>query len=278
MSTRLVPGDWVDPATGAPLGEATLLDRIGRARVVLAGERHDDAAIHHWQAYLGHLLYDRHGCDRAGRMAVGFEMFPTRVQPVLDAWTRGAIPSFEAFLEEVDWKAVWGFDPGLYLPLIRFCRRPGVRMLALNCPRDLVRQVGRDGWDAAAERAAAEGISRPAPASDAYRRQLAAMTGRAMADPAEDPEAARRFDRFVMAQQVWDRAFACGIARALADAEPPAVVLGIIGRGHMAFGNGTPHQLADLGIHDTAVLMTGSAEDPFALAPGAADAVWRFDA
>ena len=133
MSTRLVPGDWVDPATGAPLGEATLLDRIGRERVVLAGERHDDAAIHHWQAYVARLLHDRHGCDRAGRMAVGFEMFPTRVQPVLDAWTRGAIPSLEGFLEAVDWKAVWGFDPELYLPLIRFCRRPPPNLLP-NAP------------------------------------------------------------------------------------------------------------------------------------------------
>jgi uncharacterized iron-regulated protein len=270
--TTCPAGTWIDPDDNTVITEAALVARLGDVRVVLAGERHDVMAIHLWQADLARLLL-----AARGRIAIGFEMFPRDVQPVLDDWCAGRIADETAFLDAVGWSQIWGFDPALYLPLIRLGRLDGVSLLGLNCRRDLVRRVGRDGFDAAAAMAAEDGVSRPAPASAAYRLQLAAMTGRIMADPAADPEGARRFDRFVAAQQVWDRAFACNIARALDGPDAPPVVLGIIGRGHMSFGNGTPHQLADLGITDTAVLLAGSAEDRFALTSGSADAVWHVD-
>lgn len=56
---------------------------------------------------------------------------------------------------------------------------------------------------------------------------------------------APEFDRFVRAQQTWDRAFACSIAAYLNE-QPEALVAGIIGRGHMEYGFGTPDQLDDL--------------------------------
>lgn len=57
----------------------------------------------------------------------------------------------------------------------------------------------------------------------------------------------------------WDRAFACNIAKAL---ENPAIglVIGIIGKGHLEYGYGTPAQLQDLGIDKQAVLLT--TDDP----------------
>jgi hypothetical protein len=92
------------------------------------------------------------------------------------------------------------------------------------------------------------------PATDAYRHFLFNLTGGARPDrkatSATDPE----FDRFVRAQQTWDRAFACNIAEAHETANAPLVV-GIIERGHLEYGHGTPAQLADLGIRDTAVLL-----------------------
>jgi hypothetical protein len=71
-----------------------------------------------------------------------------------------------------------------------------------------------------------------------------------MATSATDPE----FDRFVRAQKTWDRAFACNIAEAHGAANATLVV-GIIGRGHLQYGYGTPARLADLGISDAAVLL-----------------------
>ena len=82
-------------------------------------------------------------------------------------------------------------------------------------------------------------------------------------------------DRFIRAQQTWDRAFACNIARALRQPDPP-LVIGIIGRGHLEYGHGTPFQLRDLGIPAPAVLLPETVlQHDAARINGIADAILR---
>src|SRR5664279_5766138 len=47
-------------------------------------------------------------------MVLGFEMFPRRVQPVLDRWSKGELNEAD-FLRQVDWPQIWGFADTLYL-------------------------------------------------------------------------------------------------------------------------------------------------------------------
>jgi hypothetical protein len=56
------------------------------------------------------------------------------------------------------------------------------------------------------------------------------------------------------------------------------LVVGIIGRGHLEYGHGTPYQLADLGVTDVAVLLPNE-EETLAIDPDRrlADAVFRLD-
>ncbi|HEV7256522.1 MAG TPA: ChaN family lipoprotein [Bosea sp. (in: a-proteobacteria)] len=259
---------WLCPQTGELLVQGELMQAMARKRVVLLGETHDVAEIHRWQLHVTtclHLLRPQ--------MAVGFEMFPRRVQAVLDAWVAGEMDT-ATFIERSEWAQVWGFDPELYLPLFHFCRQQRVKMLALNCHRPLVTQVGKLGWDAipVAER---DGVTPAAPATDAYRRYLAAITGGFAASP-ERPAMAS--DRFVQAQQCWDRSFACRIADHLAAAEDDPIVIGIIGRGHLEYGHGTPYQLRDLSIEDVAVLLPSDrASHEAAGLAGIADAIFRLD-
>lgn len=177
------------------------------------------------------------------------------------------------FIERSEWFTVWGFDPALYLPLFYFCRQQKVRMLALNCHRPLVTRVGQLGWEAipVEER---DGVTPSAPATDAYRAYLASL----MSGMGREPPVRFDSDRFVRAQQVWDRVFACRIADYLATQGPDALVVGIIGRGHLEYGHGTPWQLADLGVTDVAVLLPTSEDhhDAAKLA-GIAEAVFRLD-
>ena len=262
---------WLCPETGRLLAQGELMRAMARKRVVLLGETHDVAEIHRWQLHVTaflHLLRPQ--------MAVGFEMFPLRIQPVLDAWVEGAMDT-ASFIERSEWAEVWGFDPALYLPLFHFCRQQRVKMLALNCHRPLVTRVGQVGWDAipVEER---DGISPAAPATEGYRAHLAAITGRFSGSARPEAMAPDRFDRFVRAQQCWDRSFACRIADHLAEATDDPLVIGIIGRGHLEYGHGTPFQLRDLGIADVAVLLpaTEAAPEANALA-GIADALFRLD-
>lgn len=248
------------------IDEVELMHEMAERQVLLLGETHTIAEIHRWQLHVATIIrFIRRN------VAVGFEMFPRRVQPVLDEWVAGELGSQE-FLDKVDWKNVWGYDPQLYLPLFHFCRQQQVPMLALNCNRPLVTRVGKDGWDAVPEDER-DGLTPAAEATIAYREYLFGLgLNRAPTAPvsAMDP----KLDRFIRAQQTWDRAFACNIVRALERPDPP-LVIGIIGRGHLEYGHGTPYQLRDLGIASVAVLLParGSLNDASPM-KGIADAIF----
>ena len=261
-------GHWLDGTSGAPIGHHALLSELAGQDVVLLGETHDRFDIHRWQLHVAAGLL-----ALRGNIALGFEMFPVRVQPVLDGWVRGEYDTAQ-FLEAVDWQTVWGFDAALYLPLFQFCRQFGVPMLALNCYRALVTRVGKEGWDAIPE-AELDGLTPGRPAPVAHRQHLFELTGGIRegreAQSGDDPA----FDRFVRAQQVWDRAFACNIAKALQREDPP-LVIGIIGRGHLEYGFGTPDQLDDLGIRKVSVLLPSDAlQFDLSLQAGIGRAVFR---
>ncbi len=241
----------VDAAGMGRIAEAAALDALSRRRVVLLGERHDSAADHAWQARVIEGI-----AARVGRVTVGFEMFPRRAQPALDAFAAGRC-GLEAFLDAARWREVWGFDPRLYRGLFELCRDRGLGMLALNVDRPIVPLVGREGWAALPE-AERAWLSEAAPAAPAYRRYLFDVTGGARPDRAAKAPDAPEFDRFVRAQQVWDRAFACAIANHLAQS-PGERVVGLIGRGHLEYGWGTPAQLADLGVEGVAVALPSDA-------------------
>src|SRR5262245_63269337 len=250
-------GNWIDGASGNLIDSKELTrDLAARGAVVLLGESHTSPEHHFWQAQIVAALR-----DRTDSMVLGFESFPRRLQGVLDDWVAGKL-SAEAFLNAVEWRRVWGYDSALYRPLFQFARLNRIPIVALNVERSLVSRVGREGW-AAVPQDAREGLTDPAPASEGYLRELAAVAAmkRTMA-PGADPQTAppdpddaaiaevmKRpdFKRFVEAQQTWERAFAQGIADAKRK-YPNATFVAVLGSGHVAFGYGAPHQLKDLGV------------------------------
>lgn len=238
--------DWYDTRERASLDDAAAVRLLAEAEVVLLGERHDRAADHLWQARLIAALADR------GAATVGVEMLPVAAQPVLDAWTSGSLAE-PAFLAASRWQEIWGFDFALYAPIFRLCRDRRIRMRALNVDRPVVSLVGRDGWEALPA-ALRPWLSPAAPAAAAYRRYLFEVTGGARPDRAARSPDDPAFDRFVRAQQTWDRAFACNLAAALKET-PGARAIGVIGRGHLEHGYGTPAQLADLGVERVIVAL-----------------------
>ena len=260
---------WVDPTSGNERDGRELLAKMSHKKVVLLGESHTTAEIHRWQLHVATQLH-----FLRPNIALGFEMFPRRLQAVLDQWVNGEF-STEEFLVKCEWQTVWGYDAALYLPLFHFCRQQGVKMLALNCYRPLVTRVGKEGWDAIPEEER-DGLTPSAEATQAYRAYLFGLgLNRSPngAIAAMDPA----LDRFVRAQQTWDRAFACNIANWLAD-HPASLVVGIIGRGHLEYGHGTPYQLRDLGIESVGVLLPSEVDHiDLIKSSGIADAVFRLD-
>jgi uncharacterized iron-regulated protein len=257
-------GNWIDGASGKAIDGRDLLREFSKwSAVVLLGESHTSPDHHVWQMQTVAALHDRTDKSVLGeRMVLGFESFPRRLQGVLDDWVAGKL-SAEAFLNAVEWRRVWGYDSALYMPLFQFARLNRIPMVALNVERSLVSRVGREGW-AAVPQDAREGLTDPAPASEGYLRDLAAVAamkrtmspggGDSQSAPAEPDDAAiaeamkqPEFKRFVEAQQTWDRAFAQGIADARRK-YPNATIVAVLGSGHVAFGYGAAHQLKDLGV------------------------------
>jgi len=257
---------WLDPASGEILDIENVFERLEGTRIVLLGEAHTTVAHHRWQHYMLAALHSRNA-----KITLGFEMLPRRAQSVLDAWSAGQLTEDE-FLEQSQWDKVWGYDADLYLPLLHFARLNRLPTLALNVDRDLISRVGQQGWAGVGEDQRL-GLSDPAAASDAYRESLAQLFAykKTLSEASEkggeeDPldldeiKNSEAFANFVDAQLTWDRAMAEALAAAHRR-DPAAMVVGIVGRGHLEYGYGIPHQLADMGIEDVDVLLPLDSDD-----------------
>lgn len=262
-TTCIVPGHWQVPG-GEVLPRTQAIEQAGRAQVVLLGENHDDAAHHRWQLETLAALY-----RNAPGLSVGVEMFPRRLQAVLDAWSRGELEE-PAFLEQTEWTKTWGFEPELYMPIFRFVRDHRIPLHALNVDRGEVRKVSGGGWQALDPVLAAE-LGTPAPPLAEYRESLREVFDAHMTHLPEGHRTSDGdFERFVEAQLLWDRAMAAGIARQTASGP----VVGIMGSGHIRFGHGVPHQLRDLAVSNIYSLIPLAAEEACEpLSAGMADIV-----
>ena len=257
---------------------AAVLTRMAKRDVVLLGEQHDEDDDHRWQMQVLAALH-----AQRPNMVIGFEMFPRRVQPVLDNWVAGNL-TVKELLAQSQWDSVWRLPAELYLPLFQFARINRIPMVALNIDQKLIKAVSEKGWDAVPE-AEREGVGRAAPATEAYRDSLFAIYGEHPNIQGKDGTKVKKsdpaFGRFVESQTTWDRAMAEALARhsvAGSAGEKPLVV-GIMGSGHITFGHGVPHQLRDLNIRNVGTLLPVAAglacKD---LRPGMADAVFALPA
>ena len=85
-----------------------------------------------------------------------------------------------------------------------------------------------------------EDVGDPARATSIYRARLFEWFKKHPAAGQDSRAATERFERFICAQQFWDRAMAEAIAGARCDALQPLVV-GIMGSGHIEYGDGVPY-------------------------------------
>jgi uncharacterized iron-regulated protein len=274
-SAQCVPAAaWVVPGDAAktPLTTQDIVARISARNIVLLGEQHDAIDHHRWQLQMLAALH-------AVRpdVVVGFEMFPRRVQGVLDRWVAGELTESQ-LLAQADWRNVWQLDAALYLPLFQWARINRVPMLALNVERTFIREVAEKGFDAVpVERR--EDVSRPADPSDDYVNWLLGVFRQHQRPGSASVTAVDAgFRRFVESQQVWDRAMAEVLAAAHRRPRNPLVVA-ILGSGHVVRGFGVPHQLKALGVGEVMTLLPWDATaDCTELVKGYADAVYGLPA
>jgi uncharacterized iron-regulated protein len=254
------PGQWLTPEDTEP-GVDVLFSELARGRVVLLGEQHARWEHQRWQL---HTLAGLHA--RRPDMVIALEMLPRQAQPALNSWVAGELDE-ATFLEKSDWRESWGHEYEPYMHILHFARMHRVPVLAINIDRALHGRLTVEGWDAVSEGQRYR-ISAPVAPPEAYRARLEAVYAGHPSASIEGHEA----ERFVAGQLVWDRVLAAGLAEAASDG---ALVVGLMGRGHLEYGYGVPHQLADLGIGDSHVLLPwDSGEDCVTPQKGVAHAVF----
>jgi len=258
----LVPGRWFKPdvAELRQVAAADVLARTEDAQFVLLGEAHDSANHHLWQLQTLGMLLGEHA-----EIVIGMEMFPRRVQPVLDRWIAGELTE-AALLQQSEWARVWRFDPDLYLPILRFARLNRIPVVALNVERSLISDIGAHGLSEVSP-GRREGVTDPAPATSEYRDVLRSSFHQHSQSGDSD------FEHFVEAQLFWDKAFSQALADAAA-ARPDALVVGIIGSGHLRHGHGVPHQLRAMGEGRTTVWLPVGASSSCSRLVNIADSVF----
>jgi uncharacterized iron-regulated protein len=214
-----LPHRAVDADSGDELSDRNLDDKLRAARVIYVGEEHPNP--HHHAAEI-EVLERAWAADPS--VGLGMEMLPRTYQGSLDAYVGGVLDE-AGFLRAVAWEKTWGYEWGLYRPLLEFCRAHKLPAYALNAPRDLAHAVAR-GETLSAEQKQLLPEMKPGPAPHReFVREAFAQHPHGKFDEAQ-------FERFYSAQLVWDETMADRIAAALSAPGAPSRIVVVAGEGH----------------------------------------------
>jgi len=253
-------GQVVAVDEGKAVSFEQLIDRLASRDLVFIGEVHNNAEHHLIQVQILEAL-----AARWRNLALGMEFFEESRQETLDRYLRGEIEE-DAFLKEVDWNHSWGYSYHYYRPLLLFARQNGLKVLALNAPRQIVRKVARkglEGLDAAERARIAERIDL---GNKAHRDYLAEIYKE------HDRGTLKDFERFYEAQCVWEDTMAQNIASYIKSR--PGRMIVFSGNGHIVQKFGIPDRTAARVQVTMATLMPRSLVNRLEIKRGAADYVW----
>lgn len=200
-----------------------MVEDLARVRMVFVGESHTNPEHHAIQARILEAL-----AARRPHLLVGMEMFERPYQPVLDLWNEGRLTE-EEFLRQSNWFGQWSrWD--LYGPILRLARDRGIRVVALNAERSVIRDVNRSGLDALP---AWQRVKIPVDIDTKVKSHEKAIREVFGSHPGME-SAEDRFRRFYEAQCTWDETMAESAVRALAaDGRPDAAIVVLAGAMHV---------------------------------------------
>lgn len=134
------PG-YTSTASGKSVSPDDIAAGCDDVKFLLVGESHATPSHHQAQADLVRALV-----KRGRHVVVGMEMFTRDNQMKVYGLSSGR-QTIEEFETASDWKTQWGHSFAAYRPLLEAIREHQLRIVALNVPRDWVRQASRQGFD-----------------------------------------------------------------------------------------------------------------------------------
>jgi uncharacterized iron-regulated protein len=223
-----------DTASGALLTPSDLPARLADARLVLVGEGHTEMDSHRIER---RVIEDLYGAGR--RVLIGLEMYPYPEQRWLDDWSDGKLTE-EAFLDGSHWYRNWGYNWLYYRDIFLLARDSRLRMYAINAPREVVSAVRQKGFRGLTPDEAAH-IPTQIDTQNADHLRLFKASFEDVSFHVGGSDA--QWKAMLDAQCTWDATMGFNAVAALArDPDPKAVMVVLVGAGHVQYGLGIEWQ------------------------------------
>jgi len=222
----------VNSHTAELLTPSELAAQLGDVRLLLIGESHTDMESHRVQ-----LAVIRSLVESGREVLIGLEMYPYTEQQYLDQWIDGLLTE-KGFVQLSSWYHNWGYNWGYYREVFAYARQQGVSMVAVNTPRPVVSAVRQKGFEGLTEEEAQHIPPRVDTDNDDHLRLFRAYMG-----PPGSGHVASEEAIFSMyeAQCTWDATMAYNSVKALEE-RPDAIMVVMVGSGHVAYGLGIQRQ------------------------------------
>jgi uncharacterized iron-regulated protein len=205
---------------------ADAISDLKKNRIILVGEHHTNQNHHMAQLNVIQSL------NEAGvRVAIGIEMFRNDSQQALDRWVAGNI-------DEVEFQKIyynnWTYPWSAYQVIFEYAKKEKIPMIGLNVPRDITRQVSRQGFNSLSE----EQKGKLADVSCRVDKEYMDYIKKAFGGHVHGE---LNFTYFCEAQLVWDSAMAIHTLEYLKK-NPDKIVILLAGTGHVRKG-AVPRQI-----------------------------------
>lgn len=222
----------VNSRTAELLTPDELAAQLADVRLLLIGESHTDMESHRVQ-----LAVLRSLVESGREVMIGLEMYPYTEQQYLDQWIGGMLTE-KGFVELSRWYQHWGYNWGYYRDVFAYARRHQVPMVAVNTPRAVVSAVRQKGFEGLSDEEAQHIPPRVDTDSDEHLRLFRAYMGPPGSGHVPDEEALLSMFE---AQCTWDATMAYNSVKTL-EQRPGAIMVVMVGSGHVAYGLGIQRQ------------------------------------
>lgn len=242
----------VDTHDGAVLSPSEVAERLDGVRILFFGESHTSIDFHRAQYRMIEALLQR------GRsVMVGLEMYPADEQPHLDGWINGEVDE-AGFLATSRWYENWGYNWEYYRDIFVLSREHGVPMFALNAPRHVVSAVRSKGIDGLSPEEAA--YMPPSIDTDNADHLRLFKSYFGDDDPMHSAMSDEQWNSMFAAQCTWDAAMGYNAVQATRMGDDDAIMVVLIGSGHVSYGLGIERQAGNFFDGRTASLIPVAVE------------------
>ena len=227
----------IDTAAGKTLTTGELAASLDDVRVLFVGESHTDIAFHRVQ-----LQVIRELRQRGREVLIGLEMYPYTEQASLDLWNSGSAGEDE-FVSKSRWYKNWGYHWHYYRDIFLYARQNGLKMYGVNTPREVVSAVRKKGLQNLTPEEAARIPPKVDTASEDHKTLFRAFF--AGEESMMHTMSAQMFDGMFAAQCTWDASMGYNAVQNLKKfGGPKAIMVVLIGSGHVAYNLGVQRQAA----------------------------------